>query len=266
MSRRVSCLQRKTGMRLIGFFLTILWFSLQAAIALDFSKFGKELLESIESMVEKKAATHAERELAEKELAKRALAKSELNALIRKKNLEIFKDIDGSPPRTSVISVEDEDVKRFSEGFRAGKRNPEKYLKEVSAKCKPLVEAWLNTPPEKRLFIVASGLDVGAVLELRSACEKEGYGVFFYVFCGEQSGELCTNETVGAFSGTAGRRLIADTQASECSRFVAHEIGASQGNWSIIIVQSDLQAAAGKQLKAGLIRLSLTGNQQSQSH
>jgi hypothetical protein len=86
-----------------------------------------------------------------------------------------------------------------------------------------LVARWNATAIENRVFVVGSGEDTELIASLRSQLEKDGKTVFLYKFC-TGSPALCQSTTVGAFLGTARVAVLADTNASAESRFVASEV------------------------------------------
>jgi hypothetical protein len=156
------------------------------------------------------------------------------------------------PLRVSRISFVPVDVKRFLKQFGAGRQAPYRYLDEISTEYKPLVDKWLATPPDRRVFVVGSGTDAALVRGLRSSYEKLGYAVFFYEFCAGYVRELCSPEVVGAFFGTAGKVLFADTPAAAASRFVPYEIATVQGHQLIILAVPSEVLVARDVLAAGV--------------
>jgi len=114
-------------------------------------------------------------------------------------------------------------VKRFSQDFEAGARNPFRFLSEVRLSQPALVSEWENTPREKRIFVIGAGKDSAKVSELAKSLKADGYTAFFYKFCGQSSGALCSSQEVGAFFGTADQTMLYHTSSAELSKYVEVE-------------------------------------------
>jgi hypothetical protein len=126
--------------------------------------------------------------------------------------LELLRKVSG----LSGVSIVEGTVKRFSQDFEAGARNPDRFLSEVKLSQPTLVSEWQNTPREKRIFVIGAGKDSATVTELTKSLKSDGYTAFFTSFCG-QSGALCSSKAVGAFFGTAGSTMLYHTTSAERS-------------------------------------------------
>jgi hypothetical protein len=138
-------------------------------------------------------------------------------------------------------------VKRFSQDFEAGARNPDRFLSEVRLSQPALVKEWQNTPREKRICVIGAGKDSAKVSELAESLKSDGYKLFFYKFCG-QSGALCSSKAVGAFFGTSGSTMLYHTPSAELSKYVDVEVGTARfleglDKQVILISTSELFAA-----------------------
>jgi len=134
--------------------------------------------------------------------------------------LELLRKVSG----LSGVSIVEGTVKRFSQDFEAGARNPDRFLSEVRLSQPALVSEWQNTPREKRIFVIGAGKDSAKVSELAESLKSDGYKLFFYKFCGQSSGALCSSQAVGAFFGTADRTMLYHTPSAELSKYVEVEV------------------------------------------
>jgi hypothetical protein len=78
-------------------------------------------------------------------------------------------------------------------------------------------------PPEKRIFVIGAGKDNAKVFEWAKSMESNGYIVFFYKFCRQSNGALCSPEAVGAMCRTSGTTMLYQTPAAELSEYVKVE-------------------------------------------
>ena len=115
-------------------------------------------------------------------------------------------------------------VKQFSTDFERGFKNPDRFMSEVSLNQRPLVDEWLAVPQEKRIFVIGSGKDSAKVSELTESLESHGYKVFFYDFCRQSSGVLCSSQAVGAMCGKSGITMLYQTPFAEHSEYVKVEV------------------------------------------
>jgi hypothetical protein len=122
-----------------------------------------------------------------------------------------------SPGHFSIVQGT---VKRFSQEWEAGARNPNRYLREVRLNQPALVDQWENTPPEKRIFVIGSGEDFPKISEWAQSLKSEGNTVFFYKLCRPQ----CSSEAVGAMARTSGRIMLYRTTSAELSKYVEVEV------------------------------------------
>ena len=125
----------------------------------------------------------------------------------------------------SDVSIVDGKVKRFSEDFEDGARNPNRFLPEVRLNQPELLDKWEKTPPEKRIFVIGSGEDFPKLSEKAQSLESEGYTFFFYKLCRP----LCSSQAVGAMAGTSGQIILYRTPSAELSKYVEVEVKAARG-------------------------------------
>ena len=162
-------------------------------------------------------------------------------------------------PQPMVVKA---NVLQFGNDFRHGATTAtdslfqEKYrLHPTDASCRALsfkfsaanarlIDAWLSTPKDKRVFVVGSGADVDDV-QAWSARHPD-LQFFFYRHCRP----LCQESTVGAFFGTSGHVLHIDTPAARNSIFVPVENRVIQqlaGGRRVVLIDGD----AARHLMAG---------------
>ena len=161
------------------------------------------------------ARTAANSEATEARLAKAALEPLEDYAP-RVSSLERYS------PRVSEEAV-DLDVDRFADRFLRGADDPETYLNRLEGNHADLRSRWLDTPKQRRVFVIGRGQDRHLAAAVRDELEKEGYSIFFYQFCADTGGMLCPPEAVGAFFKTSGRTFVLDTSAARTSPYVTRE-------------------------------------------
>ena len=118
------------------------------------------------------------------------------------------------------FSIVEGTVKRFSQDWENGARNPNRYLREVRLKQRALLDEWENTPPKKRIFVIGSGEDFPKISEWAQSLKSEGYTVFFYKYCRP----LCSSNAVGAMAGTSGQIMLYRTTSAELSKYVQVEV------------------------------------------
>jgi hypothetical protein len=114
-------------------------------------------------------------------------------------------------------------VKQFSTDFADGAKNPDRFMSEVSLSQPALVEKWKKAPREKRIFVIGAGKDSAKVSEWAESMQSDGYVVFFYKFCRQSSGGLCSSKAVGAMCGTSGITMVYQTPSAELSEYVKVE-------------------------------------------
>ena len=119
-------------------------------------------------------------------------------------------------------------MKQFSKRFEAGFRNPGQFLPEVRLHQPQLVSEWLASPEEKRVFIIGAREDKAVISKLAESWKSDGYAVFFYDFCRQANGELCSEQAVGAMFGTSGFTFVYDTLAARKSPYVPVEIATAR--------------------------------------
>jgi len=149
----------------------------------------------------------------------------------------------------SGLPIVEGTVKRFSKEFEAGARDPARFLSEVRLSQPALVSEWENTPREKRIFVIGAGKDSAKVSELAESWKSDGYTVFFYKFCGQSSGALCSSQAVGAMFGTSGRTMLYHTPSAELSKYVEVEVATARfleglDKQVVLISTAELLAAA----------------------
>lgn len=128
------------------------------------------------------------------------------------------------PSRISGLHIVDPGVKRFIRDFTDGANKPHSTFDNLDADYMAHIKKWLKAPQAKRIFIVGSGEDLGLINTLRDTLNTQGFEVFFYKYCRENSGALCRAQVVGAFHQTAGTTLFADTRAAMSSKYVVYEL------------------------------------------
>jgi hypothetical protein len=111
-------------------------------------------------------------------------------------------------------------VKGFATGFEAGYRNPDRFQSEVQP---DLLSEWKNVPRDKRIFVIGAGEDSAKVSEIRESLKSDGYAMFFYTFCSEGGGALCSHEAVGAMFAKSGWTVLYETPYAKLSEYVAVE-------------------------------------------
>ena len=141
-------------------------------------------------------------------------------------------------------------VKRFSQDFEAGARNPELFLSDVKPE---LLSEWQNTPQEKRIFVIGAGEDSSKVSELAESLKSDGYAMFFYDFCRP----LCSSKAVGAMFGTSGKTVLYHTSFAEHSEYVTVEIAAARSHQGLdkqvaLITTGELLAGTFRMYMAGM--------------
>jgi len=145
----------------------------------------------------------------------------------------------------SGFSIVEGTVKRFSEDFKTGARNPNRFLSEVRPE---LLDRWEKTPPEKRIFVIGAGKDSATISEWAESAKSDGYAVFFYKFCGRSGGALCSSQAVGAMCATSGNTVLYPTSSAELSKYVEVEVKTARfleglDKQVVLISTSDLLAA-----------------------
>jgi hypothetical protein len=159
-----------------------------------------------------------------------------------------FKLLHKIAPKLSRVSLVEVTVKRFSKEFKAGARNPELFLSEVRLRQPELLFQWLAAPQEKRIFVIGAEEDSAKVSELAESLKPDGYVVFFYDFCRENSLELCSSQAVGAMCSTSGNTVVYDSPFAASSKYVQVEVATAQflqgaGPRVILISSSELVGA-----------------------
>jgi hypothetical protein len=137
--------------------------------------------------------------------------------------LKLLQKIHPGLSATGVLVVEGS-VKRFSTDFEAGAKHPDRFLSEVRLSQSTLVDDWLAAPQEKRIFVIGAGKDSAKVSELAKSLKSDGYEVFFYKFCRQSSGALCSSQAVGAMFGTSGSTMLYQTSFAKFSKYVTVEV------------------------------------------
>ena len=187
------------------------------------------LLTTIRGLEEMKELKQAEQEFkqAEQEF-KQAEQRSGLVLPLKQvpdPQLKLLHVIDSGLTRFSVVRGR---VKEFSKKFEAGARDPGRFLSEVRLHRPELLSEWLAAPQEKRMFIIGAGEDTAKVSEEAERLKSNGYAVFFYQFCRQSSGALCSDEAVGAMFGTAGQAMLYHTEFATASKYVKVEVATAR--------------------------------------
>ena len=127
-------------------------------------------------------------------------------------------------PRIVIVSAA---VKKFSEAFRRGARDPtayfqtEKQLAKLMGLNVSLIDRWTAAPEDKRIFITGARSDEPYARILSERYGREGYVPYFYQDCKP----LCLESTVGAFFGSAGEVIHVDSTDASKSDFIPVELG-----------------------------------------
>ena len=108
-------------------------------------------------------------------------------------------------------------MKRFSEQFAPGARDPDRFLSEIPP---ALLREWNDKLPEQRIFVIGAGKDSVEVSKFAELRKREGYSVFFYDFCRP----LCKPEAVGAMFRKSGHTVLYQTPSAELSKYVEVEV------------------------------------------
>lgn len=140
----------------------------------------------------------------------------------QQKNLLIpLKEL-GSGPAVKVVRIR---VNQFFRRFLKGADDSDRYLGFMRARQPRLVNAWLNTPRGKRIFIIGSGSDSELADRWSRDLHNHGYQTFFFRDC---KPILCNDADVGAMLATAGDAVYLNTPSAQQSRFVEVEIAAAR--------------------------------------
>ncbi|MEY4809590.1 MAG: hypothetical protein RLZZ206_3979 [Cyanobacteriota bacterium] len=131
----------------------------------------------------------------------------------------------GSAVKVTAVKVVNLRVWQFYHGFRKGADNPDRYLGFMRAKQPSLVDAWLKTPRDKRIFIVGSGKESELADSKSRDLQKQGYRTFFFNDCKPIA---CNDAHVGAMLATADNAYFLNTPLAQQSRFVEVEIAAAR--------------------------------------
>jgi hypothetical protein len=126
---------------------------------------------------------------------------------------------------------------RFVRSFSRGAAAPERYLENSEH-----ARRWLSVPRNKRISIVAAGLDEERLRRVADDLWEQGFVVFFYKDCG-----ACSSETVGAYMATAGEVLVSQSLNAADSVFVGVEITIAQrarAGQSVWIMYAPLELSA----------------------
>lgn len=102
------------------------------------------------------------------------------------------------------------------DGSEARPPNPALHFSEENS---DRIDAWLNAPPEKRVFVIGARRDAFYVQKLRERYASSGIQFFFYQDCTP----LCRESTVGAFFRTASAVIKVDSVAAQHSKFIPLE-------------------------------------------
>jgi hypothetical protein len=125
-------------------------------------------------------------------------------------------------PGLSPPFIVDASVKRFSAEFAEGAKDPDRFLSEISL-SQPRISKWLKATPDKRIFIIGAGKDSAEVSAWTELLESDGYSVFFYKFCSESGGALCSSKVVGAMFGKSRWTAVYQTPFAKLSEYVKVE-------------------------------------------
>lgn len=124
------------------------------------------------------------------------------------------------------VRVVEIDVMAFALSFRLGVADPYRHLAaqiERQPQLKALIELWLATPPEKRVFRTLTQKDEVSAAPDRQRLEAAGYKVHDYLDCQRWIQQLCDATTVGAMAETAGVLVKVLSDAAEASAYLGAE-------------------------------------------
>ena len=161
----------------------------------------------------------------------------------REQYLDLANSIKTELPKPTRFVFARSPVKLFNTKFTIGFRSYDRYLAEVMRTHTTLTKKWLDTPQNKRIFIIGAGSDLERVDKLTHFLKSKGYVTFFYKMCEEEGGEMCSSEAVGAFSATSHRTILVDTPNASASPYTglefANAIRLHAGDTPIIIVSPE---------------------------
>jgi hypothetical protein len=117
------------------------------------------------------------------------------------------------------------DVRDFLEAYADGARNSPAVLHDYAdhPQYGALVRIWRATPLDKRVFLLGTRADEGALEGERIRLNNGGYQPFSYLECERLFGHLCPEELVGALAASAGSVLVLSSAESRISRYVTRE-------------------------------------------
>ena len=217
---------------------------LQKALRQADAKTGQELLEKLEHGKTNEAAELVSASKMDGSVKLTAA----LRALSSNQNVSIraLSEVTGSKYRIAFVWA---DLKRFSDGFAAGAKNPDATfggLRDVTQKL--FAGMWRLRPLAERVGIICTREDLPFVQKYQAELEKDGRMVYVYTVCEDISGHLCPNEAVGAFMATAGEIHVMMSPAARKSSFVMREITMAQQirageNLEVIMITPESLAA-----------------------
>lgn len=147
-------------------------------------------------------------------------------------------------------------AKQFIEDIRYGAQNADVVIAACRARwtCRErnLVDDFMKVPPERRVFVIGSGVDTPFATDYAGARAALGEKVFFYKDCLTAAGRLCNSDLVGALMARSGSCVALDSANAAMSEYVFPEVAAAlrlrQGQSLMIMIPIEDVIAA---VKAG---------------
>jgi len=142
---------------------------------------------------------------------------------------------------------------QFLQDVRYGMQNADTVIAACRARwsClrgqKDLIEDFLKSATEDRVFVIGSGLDEQFVDEYRKAISPKK--VFFYKDCATFVGQYCDKDLVGALMSKSGTCVMVDSTNAAKSEYVFPEVAATlrlrQGQSLMLMIPiEDVKTAA----------------------
>lgn len=159
--------------------------------------------------------------------------------------LETVSTAIGKLPKVVFCSAS---AKKFGKEFLKGSKSATEQLQGLRRRSPALVEPWLKTPMEKRVFIIGASQSSQEIALLKIALEKDGFKLFFYKFCEPYLTNLCSPQEVGAFFSTSGHVISVKSPAASASSYIPVEIATANsviaGGYIIVFTPDDVAKLA----------------------
>lgn len=158
-------------------------------------------------------------------------------------------------------------AKAFSQSFLRGARDSKNRLRQLRAQRAALVDSWLQSAPEKRVFIIGASQDSREIRLLQRNLQRDGFATYFYKNCEAALAALCTSEEVGAFFATAAHAVLVQSPSVALSGFIPVELATahslSSGGMVLVFTPDDLMRAASRTAGSAQVVAATAGTQQS---